>query len=464
MRELRQKRGRSGERYWIISFEAQPGEPPETVVSEWGSVRGGVRKRHGATKDRPGPKGKVGTKAYVNAADNACFVMDRAIRKKIEEGYVEVGLDGRPLVGGSIEDPTSINSLAIPFDKPLPKNLCFSKPKNTVSDKFLTKLEAANNMLLTRKVNGMMTIAQIMDDGTPRLYTRRMDEITSHFPHLVQALKELEIPHKSILLFEAFMGVGNKKRDLLRVQSIMRSKPDRALMLQETVEWMKFYLIRVPVLSGECVEQTMSCEELCYLIENTFADPFLNYNDPSIPEHFLYTLENYEGSLEHAIETAEKLGFEGWVGYVRNGSFGEYSFSLHGKPDRPACAFKLKPEYEDDFIAYYNPEASSKKFPMGSYGSGKNSGLLGTLSLYQMDPATGEQVYICEVGSGFTDKQRTEMTELEYPLVATVKYTSRQYVSDGDDTNALEFPRFDQIHPDKEYAEVYNPKLTMPGS
>lgn len=459
MREFRQKHGRTGERYWAISFEAPPGQPPEVIVTEWGAIKDGKKKQHGKTKDRPGPKGKPHTKAYVNAADNAAFNMDRLIRRKVEEGYVEVGLDGRPLVGGPVEDPVYDVGPSIPFDDYLPKNLCFSKPKNTVSDKFIAKLEAADNLILTRKINGMMVIAQIMSDGDIMLYTRRMDDLTNHFPHLVSALKNMEFPPKSILLFEAFMGDGNKKRDLLRVQSIMRSKSDRALMLQETVEWMSFYLLRVPVWKGEYIEQTHTCAELCYLIENTFTDMFLSYRDQAVGRRFLHTLENFEGSVAEAMKAAEIHEYEGWVGYKKDGKFGEYSFSFHGKPDRPSCCFKLKPEYEDDFIAYFSPGNGTKKRPMGSMGSGKNTGLLGTLSLYQIDPTEEEEVYVCEVGSGFTDKQRLKMTNAEYPMVVTVKYTSRQYTSEGDDTNALEFPRFDQIHPDKTVDEVHNPRI-----
>lgn len=459
MREFRQKHGRNGERYWSVSFEAPPGQPPETIVTEWGAIRDGKKKQHGKTKDRPGPKGKPGTKAHMNAANNAAFNMDRMIRKKVEEGYVEVGLDGRPLIGGIVTDPVYEPGQTIPFDDYLPKNLCFSKPKNSVSDKFVAKLEAENNLILTRKINGMLVVAQIMSDGDVQLYTRRMDNLTKHFPHLVAALKSIEFPTESIILFEAFLGEGNKKKDLLRVQSIMRSKYERALTLQENDEWMNFYLIRVPVWKGDYIEQTLTCGQLCHLIENSFTDRFLAYKDPSIAQRFLYTLENFEGSVANAMAEAEIHGYEGWVGYERFGKLGKYSFSFHGKPDRPSCCFKLKPEYEDDFIAYFTPDEGTKEFPKGSMGSGKNTGLLGTVSLYQIDPNTGEQVYVCEVGSGFTDKDRKELTTAEFPMVVTVKYTSRQYISDGDDTNALEFPRFDQIHPDKTLEEVVNPKI-----
>lgn len=460
MREFRQKHGRAGERYWAISFEAPPGIMPEILVTEWGAVKHGVKKQHGKTKDRPGPKGKPGTKAFMSAADNACFNMDRLIRKKIEEGYIEAGLDGRPLLGGTVGEPQYEIGPVIPFNAPLPKNLCFSKPKNTVAEKFIAKLEADDNLILTRKINGMMVICQITDSGAPRLYTRRMDEITNHFPHLLGALSTLELPPKSILLFEAFMGDGNRKKDLLRVQSVMRSKYARAILLQEDDEWMKFYLIRIPVWGGEYLEQTMTCGQLCHFIENTFTDMFMDYRSTIAEDRFLYTLENFEGSVAEAREEAELNGYEGWVGYKKDATFGEYSFSLHGKPDRPSCCFKMKAEYEDDFIAYFNPDASTKINRMGSWGTGKNTRKVGTLSLYQMSPDLNKQVYICEVGSGFTDKQRREMRQpLDYPMVVTVKYTSRQYISDGEATNALEFPRFDQIHPDKDHTEVYNSKL-----
>ena len=111
------------------------------------------RSEHGRTADKPGPKGKRGTKAHVSAEDNAIFHMDRMIRKKTEEGYVEVGLDGNLLLGGSADE--------IDFTTELPKNLCFSKPRNTVTRKFIEEEDAIRNLLYTRKINGMMVIAQI---------------------------------------------------------------------------------------------------------------------------------------------------------------------------------------------------------------------------------------------------------------------------------------------------------------
>jgi hypothetical protein len=135
-----------------------------------------------------------------------------------------------------------------------------------------------------------------------------------------------------------------------------------------------------------------------------------------------------------------------------------YSFSFHGKPDRPGCCFKLKPVYEDDFVAYWRPEDGTKEKPMGSYGSGKNSDTVGTISLYQFNE-DGELVYICEC-SGFNEEDREYLAKAaEYPATVQIEYTSRSYKSKGRKSNALQFPRFARMREDKDPRECVNPEL-----
>jgi len=450
MREFRQQHGRSGERYWMIGFEAAPGAPVETITTEWGAIIKGKRKKHGDTKDRPGPKGKPGTKAYVTAEANACFNADRLIRKKMEEGYAEVGLDGRPLLGGTADE--------IRHDQPLPKNLCFSKPRNSVSAGYAEKLERAGQLLLTRKVNGMMVISHIDHEGEAHLYSRRLDDVTELFPHMTLALgpSGMRFPPESILLWEAFMGEGNTADEFEAVQSVMRSKPARALQLQEEGGLVKFYLLRIPLWKGTALEKINTCEQQCHLIENTFTDRFLEYFVDSEP--FLFPLENVEVPLPEAMTLVEKHGWEGFVAYERAEVMGEYSYSFHGKPDRPKCCFKIKPVYEDDFVAFWEPEKGTKEMPRGSYGSGKNSSSVGSISLYQYNMA-GELIYICEC-SGFTDDDREYLEKAaDYPAVAQVEYTNRSYVSKGRKSNALQFPRFMRLRTDKKVEECFNPAL-----
>lgn len=491
MREFRQKHGRTGERYWQICLKASINKGQDTVWSAWGGIVDSKHKQHGQTEDTPGPKGKKDTKAFVNAVDNAKFHMERAIRKKTEEGYQEVGLDGRPLLGGSADE--------IEWGKPLPKNLCFSKPKNKVSDKFIERHEAKGDVIYTKKMNGMLVVSEVDDNHTVRLYSRRMDDLTGHFPHLLDALEALKFPSRSILLWEAFLGSGDTMEEFFNVQSVMRSKVGRALTLQDERGFLKFCLLRVPFWQGKHIEGELTFGQLLELMENTFSDMFMEYRGPV--GRILYTMEVFNGTRAEAVQEALDKGYEGWVAYVRGGSFietkkvkGEVtinkSYSFHGKPDRPLACFKVKPGFEDDFICFWDPSGEfgkhckkgcqydnlkqtqqarhNTKCPKcggrmvgdGTKGTGKHSKGVGTLSLYQVARG-GVQVYICEVGTGMSDEEKADLADPDlYPMVAEVKYNDRTYMSRGAKSNALTHPSVVRFREDKELGECTNDELT----
>jgi hypothetical protein len=78
--------------------------------------------------------------------------------------------------------------------------------------------------------------------------------------------------------------------------------------------------------------------------------------------------------------------------------------------------------------------------------------------LYQYN-SQGELVYIANVASGLTEEMKTNAHPNMFPQVWKVIYTDRRYISDGDDTNALDFPRFDSLRTDKSPNECMNPRL-----
>ena len=434
MREFRQTHGKGVDRYWKVELRGK------AVYSEWGAVNPDGLKMHGHTTDIPGAKGKEGTKAFVDEAANAQFEFDRAIRKKNEEGYVEVGK-------GAVKGAAVVSD-KIDHSKPLPKNLCFSKPLQKPPKKFM----GTTKLYCTRKVNGQTVVVHKMADGSVQIYSRRMDLMTEHFPHLVMAMQDPFYKPCSILLFEGFMGEGNTHRDLLKASSIFRSKAPLATSKQEIGGWMHFYLFRVPVWGGDNVEQVMPHQDQLTWIDNIFTDKLIDTYYGKVK--YMHPIELYPNlTHDQAMDKARLKGFEGFVAYVPGESLGDKSYSFHGKPDRPNHFFKIKLPEEDDFIVYWNPTKGTNERPLGTVGTGKNMGLVGTLSMYQLNSA-GAEVYIGEVGTGMSDEQRKEWANPKlFPFVVEVQYDARSFLSAGDKSNALQIPRLKRVRDDKALAE-----------
>jgi ATP-dependent DNA ligase len=115
----------------------------------------------------------------------------------------------------------------------------------------------------------------------------------------------------------------------------------------------------------------------------------------------------------------------------------------------------VKPEFEDDFIVYWNPEQGFGEFS----NKGRYKGGVESVCLYQLN-SKGELVYVANCASGLTEEMKTNIKPSTEPIgVWKIIYSGRRYVSDGDKTNALDFPRFDSIRTDKAPGECTNPKL-----
>ena len=468
MREFRQLGGRTGERYWRVTVDGNQ------VITEWGGVKkdgAGVDlyRSHGTTTDGPGEKGKKGTKGYFTPEKNAQFNADRLIRKKMEEGYVELGSE-------------SSAASEIDWEKPLPKNLAFSKPVNSIKPEKLQGLEEQDELVFTWKVNGMAAIIYVNAFGDITIYSRRMEDVTENFAHVIPDLKRMKVPPKSILLPEAYMGEGKTKDDFNMMQSIMNADPPHALEMQAEMGNARFYIYRVPFWGGNHLESgdnvfwMRSMDELLW--------------DACSRSKYFTLLEAHACTIEEAKYRAMNHSLEGWVVYKKSGSLGELGYSFHGKPNRPACAWKVKYQFEDDFSARWDPKRNmggghcksgcqykdlkqvqktitlgkcaicgGKLVGDGTFGSGKHMGQIGTVSLYQIAPG-GVPVYICEVGTGFSDEQKKNLADpVLFPLCLQIKYDDRRYRSKGDDSNALMIPRVISIREDKDPTECVNEEL-----
>lgn len=388
-----------------------------------------------------------GKKNEISPEDYALYLGREKCRKKHWEGYREVDGSWKPLD----ELVTEID-----FDNP-PLNLSFWKPDNSPGPG-ITKKAENRAVWYTRKMNGIM-FPVWRGAGDPFLTSRRMlrqndneqgSEFTwdHRFPHIIQALRDV-LPPRSCLLGELVAFDKKNQDSLALIGSYTKSLTPKALELQAQQGWAYYYVWDIAFWDGIPLVKEAPVRERYELITKTFHLPGVCPVQILTPD-----MEAY-GPVDVMKERAKEWGFEGFVMVDPDGVFGDRAYNFKGKPDRPGkFAAKVKPEYEDDFIVFWDPEKGYGEFSTKDrYGKGMKSACL-----YQLNEK-GELVYIANVASGLTEEMKTNAKPSQFPQVWKVIYTDRRYISDGDDTNAIDFPRYDSTRTDKKIPECVNPRL-----
>lgn len=422
----------------------------DTIQYEWGQVGGALQ--------QASEKGYVvnkGKKNQVSAEDYALYLAREKCRKKHWEGYREVlvKVDGSTVMLD--EHQTKID-----FSNP-PLNLCFWKPDNSPGAGILKKAENGK-VVYVRKMNGLMYCAWADSNGQVFLTSRKMlrqydgeegtDKTWNHrFPHIIEGLQGI-LPPKSCVLGELVAFDRQNKDSLSLIGTYTKSLTQRALDEQGANGWAWFYPWGVAFWDGQDMVTESPLGAQYELIKTTFpnAAPFIH---PQILKPG--EIEGYNLPADFR-KLAEQWGWEGFVMVDPEEPMGDRGMNFKGKPDRPGkVAAKVKPEFEDDFIVFWDPEKGHGDYSSkGRYG-GKG---MESATLWQYNQK-GELVYIANVGSGLTEEMKTTAHPSQFPQVWQVKYTDRRYKSQGDKTNALDHPRFFALRTDKKPEECINPEL-----
>lgn len=447
MREFHKDTGRNNrEQIWFIGIDPTD---KTRIITRWG-VLGGMLQE---TQDRPGDCGTVGHSDYQTSEQYAIFCMERDIRKKTEQGYVE-WVNDKPL--------TKV-ATAIDFAKSLPKNLSFYKPQTKIEDKKLSKLHLAGQAIWTLKRDGMMHIV-VRRQGAWEIYSRRMDLATERFPHIIESLEKLRLPDGTILLGEMVLLKNDGRDDFKGAGRICRSDTDLALAYQGLGPFPKdhndkvilgkasYYVFDVAFYNSIDSARDKEVRKRLTMLRNIFSvlDPDLSTNatgqGASIRElmaeskrrermlriHHIAPLKIFHASPETDIDIAKKLKIEGFVVLDAEAIYGDKGYSFDGKAQRPEGIWKRKPKHEDEFVV------------VGTYeGTGRNMGKLGGLYLEQIHPETDKKIDCGKCGGGFTDEQRDKFWRDRDTLIGTtvkVEFDSRQPAKDG--SYALRFPVF----------------------
>jgi ATP-dependent DNA ligase len=421
---------------------------PKTYVVCWGLLHGAMQE----TSDTPGTCGVKGHSDYQTAEEYAIFCMNRDIRKKKEQGYIEY-------INGKAIDEVACT---IDFNKPLPKNLCFYKPKKEISQLKLNKLESSGRAIWTLKRDGMMHVS-VKRNGEWEIYSRRMDIVTNSYPHIINKLNELHLPDGTILLGEMCLLRDDGSDNFKGVSKICRSKPDLALAYQGLKEFPKrkqnesiigkisYYVFDVVFYNGRDLISNEPTRRRLIILKEIFekfdqklkvttgrkATHDLIIRESKLREgmlrrHNIAPVKVYHTSANTDLELAKRLKAEGFVVLDADAKYGDRAYSFDGKAQRPDGIWKRKPKYEDEFIitGYYE-------------GTGRNRGKLGGLTIEQIHPNTGDRINCGKCGGGFTKEQRERFfIEGDNLLNKTIKieFDSRQPFNEG--VYALRFPEF----------------------
>lgn len=423
----------------------------ETVYMESGVVGGRMKQTH----DRPGPVGKLGTKGYKDAKVQAILVADRHIRDKVDRlGYEEID----PKTGEAL---VTRKADRLNFSKPS-KNTRFMKCRHQPEEGSremidLQEVIDTDRAIFTIKRDGMMHPIFIDEKGEVHVFTRRMDPCTDKYPHLVREIAKSKLfPPKTILLTELVVATKDGKDARRLVQTLDRSLPERAVLLQEDpFRRPKAIVIGIPYWGGEPIMSETPVHLWIDFIYKTIGTKRFQYIEP---------METVTGTLDELMKMVTEEKLEGLVIYDSEAVFGDAVVNFRGREERPE-AWKWKPILEGDFIVVFDPDGSWSPDgkPAGRYGKGRLKELPGVVALYQYG-ASGALHYICNCGSGFKEDQRRYALKRAANRrgvvgVARIKYESRTFIAEGDDTNALTAPIFLEWHPDKSENEAFDARL-----
>jgi ATP-dependent DNA ligase len=445
--EFRNVSNKTGKiRVWRIEVNG------DTIVTESGELGG----QFVQTRDVC-PGKNHGRSNYLTPEQDAALEAERLILEKERQGYRRYE-----------EGATEAVLREIDPHLPLPQNLRFYKPDNEISSEMMEKI-AAGAVVFTRKRDGEAMIVRVNGLGEVEIYSRRM-YLSHHleetpwaerFPHWVEAAKDL--PPNTILLGEA---VSDPDRDdRWRVAQVLKSKTDKAVDLQQERP-VQYYVWDVAMYDGRLLVRDVPALDRFELLfdiceKASVFHPIEVYGDEDIRSLASISNDvdtdsisgwaNYPKNWQDAVKAALHRGWEGFVAIDVEAPYGQFAMNFSGKDYRPSHASaKIKPEFEDDFVALFDPSSGD-----GEWGRGKRLSQVGAVSLYQIN-REGEYMFICKCGGGIDDDFMEKYSSPEsYPLVVRVQYATRTYGK----SNALQFPRILEVRSDKDPEECINHRL-----
>lgn len=349
----------------------------------------------------------LGKANEITPEDQAALTMDRRVKKKRDDGYVD-NVDDVGKAGAAIE----LSQLSTSFAP--------AKPISSVEHDQIREWHTAGNIVIQRKLDGQRHFIVKDENDKVTIWSRKMKDMTANVPHIVAEAEKL--PNETIL--DAELVLWDEDEDKFKyVSSILRSKPDRAVSLQQESGKLQAAVFDILFYDGEAVwEQNYRARyELLQDVVSLYQDATIFCVEDLLEDHTLDELLGW------------KVGNR-WEGYVVWRLDQPTLIRWDGKPKR-CNAYKLKKDLIEDCIVREPYKGKT----------GKNQGRFGGFRLYQIHE--GEEIYVGDCGGGFLDDQRDTFMNIEYPKVAEIKCAERLK------SMKLRYPVFMRFHADKSQDE-----------
>lgn len=397
---------------------ASPGEARYIVRTVVGAMRLGVGE--GIVRDAI-------AEAFLNGTDEDVEAVERA--HQVTNDYPLVAETARN------EGVAGLNALDIQLFRPI--KVMLAQKAEDISDGRENVAPTPADVLTEIKYDGIRT--QIHTDGERiEVYTRRLENVTTQFPEIVDAV-EANLADESFIIEGEIVGYDPESGRPVPFQDLsqrVKRKYDIEQLREEIP--VKVHLFDMLSHDGESLLETPLRERLGRLDGILAGD-----------SDVMTRAQNLSGASKTEIDAfytdARRNGHEGVM--LKNLA------AAYQPGSRVGYMMKLKPTMEPlDLVV-----------PRAKWSEGRKSDFLGRVYLACRDPETGEFLEVGRMATGFTDSELQEITQRLEPLiqkqsgrevivepevVLEVEYEEIQESPEYESGYALRFPRFKQFRDD----------------
>jgi ATP-dependent DNA ligase len=297
----------------------------------------------------------------------------------------------------------------------LPVNWALQKPLADYNPDLVENLIRQNRIVAEKKYNGHRLHILVNNQQEVKLYQRTSKALLNDYlPSLAQEIASMDLPANTLLDGEVYVpSTGTESLEQLQ-QIIACGSPEKNRHLK----------FQPKVALFDC---------LLWNSHNLSLKPYRDRFGYCPQGDQLHPAEVLPiKSLEQGLSMSQEAGIEGLVLWDLQAP---HKLNTMGNTKR-GRAYKLKPEQEEDFIAFGFKE-----------GRGQAMGKVGTLTIGKF--IGGQPVIFGEVGSGLSDQEKLMLTDTtRYPFVVEVRHFGL------DDQGRVSLPSIKKVHLDKSIKEV----------